>query len=136
MLFQFQREKLQIAVVLDEYGGLSGIVSMEDIVEQLFGEIYDEHETGEPLRIRLEESGNFLIKADTTMQQIKDELELDLQWSDLSCTLAAFLMEQLGTIPSPGETISFPFGTFTIVSMKGKRIESVRLHPASAQAEG
>lgn len=135
MLFQFQREKLQIAVVLDEYGGLSGIVSMEDIVEQLFGEIYDEHETGEPLRIRSEESGTFLIKADTTMQQVKDELELDVDRSDLSCTLAAFLIEELGTIPSPGETISFPFGTFTIVSMKGKRIESVRLHPRSAQAE-
>lgn len=135
MLFQFQREKLQIAVVLDEYGGLSGIVSMEDIVEQLFGEIYDEHETGDPLRIRSEESGTFLIKADTTMQQIKDELELDIERSDLSCTLAAFLIEQLGTIPSPGETIDYPFGTFSIVSMKGKRIESVRLQPLVAIEE-
>jgi len=128
MLFQFQREKLQIAVVLDEYGGLSGIVSMEDIVEQLFGEIYDEHETGEMLRIKSEEPGVFMIKADTTMQQIKDELELDLERSDLSCTLAAFLIERLGTIPTVGETVSYPFGTFIIASMKGKRIESVRLH--------
>lgn len=129
MLFQFQRETLQIAVVLDEYGGLSGIVSMEDIVEQLFGEIYDEHETGDPLRIRSEEAGTFLIKADTTMQQIKDELELQIERNELSCTLAAYLIEELGTIPSPGESITLPFGTFNIVSMKGKRIESVRLHP-------
>lgn len=129
MLFQFQKGKLQIAVVLDEYGGLSGIVSMEDIVEQLFGEIYDEHETGELLRIKSEESGTYLIKADTTMQQINDELDLEIKRTDLSCTLAAFLIEQLGTIPVPGEEISFPYGIFTIVSMKGKRIESVRLAP-------
>jgi len=129
MLFQFQQEKLQIAVVLDEYGGLSGIVSMEDIVEQLFGEIYDEHETGELLRIKTEANGTYLIKADTTMHQIKDELSLHIDRNDLSCTLAAFLIEQMGSIPIPGEKIELPFGIFTIVSMKGKRIESVRLKP-------
>ncbi|MGE0073822.1 MAG: hemolysin family protein [Sphaerochaetaceae bacterium] len=135
MLFQFQQGKLQIAVVLDEYGGLSGIVSMEDIVEQLFGEIYDEHESGELLRIRSEESGTYLIKADTTMQQIKDELDLDINRPDLSCTLAAFLIEQLGTIPTVGETIEYPFGIFSIVTMKGKRIESVRLQPIVKEEE-
>lgn len=129
MLFQFQQEKLQIAVVLDEYGGLSGIVSMEDIVEQLFGEIYDEHETGELLRIKTEANGTYLIKADTTMHQIKDELSLHIDRNDLSCTLAAFLIEQMGSIPIPGEKIELSFGIFTIVSMKGKRIESVRLKP-------
>ncbi len=133
MLFQFQQGKLQIAVVLDEYGGLSGIVSTEDIVEQLFGEIYDEHETGELLRIKVEPSGTYLIKADTTMQQIKDELNLHIDRSDLSCTLAAFLIEVMGSIPIPGEKITLPFGIFTIVSMKGKRIESVRLKPIEEQ---
>ena len=135
MLFQFQKGKLQIAVVLDEYGGLSGIVSLEDIVEQLFGEIYEEHETGELLRIRDEGTGSYLIKADTTMQQIKDELDLEIDRTDLSCTLAAFLIEHLGTIPVSGEELSFPYGTFAIVSMKGKRIESVRLVPASSHTE-
>jgi CBS domain containing-hemolysin-like protein len=108
---------------------------MEDIVEQLFGEIYDEHESGELLRIRSEESGTYLIKADTTMQQIKDELDLDINRPDLSCTLAAFLIEQLGTIPTVGETIEYPFGIFSIVTMKGKRIESVRLQPIVKEEE-
>ncbi len=127
MMVQFQQEKLQLAVVLDEYGGLSGIVTLEDIVEQLFGEIYDEHETGELLRIKGEADGTFLIKADTTMQQIKDDLDLQIEREDLSCTLAAFLIEELGSIPLPGEKIEFPFGQFTILSMKGRRIESVRM---------
>jgi len=132
MLFQFKRDKLQIAVVLDEYGGLSGIVSMEDIVEQLFGEIYDEHETGAQERIRAEE-GSFIIQADTSMQQIKDELDLDIDRSDISCTLAAYLIEKLGTIPVVGETLEVPYGTFIITTMRGKRIESARLIPRPMQ---
>ncbi len=127
LMVQFQQEKLQLAVVLDEYGGLSGIVTLEDIVEQLFGEIYDEHETGELLRIKEEGDGTFLIKADTTMQQIKDDLDLRIEREDLSCTLAAFLIEEMGRIPLPGDKIEFPFGQFTIVSMKGRRIESARM---------
>ncbi|MHC1691669.1 MAG: hemolysin family protein [Sphaerochaetaceae bacterium] len=128
MLFQFKRDKLQLAVVLDEYGGLSGVVSLEDIVEQLFGELYDEHETGAQERIH-EEDGAYLIQADTSMQQIKDELDSQVRWSDASCTLAAYLIEELGTIPVAGDSVETPFGTFTISSMKGNRIETARLVP-------
>ncbi len=135
MALQFQQEQLQIAVVLDEYGGLSGIVTMEDIVEQLFGEIYDEHEIENAMRINQEAKNIFLIKGDTTMQEIKDELDLEIERSDLSCTLAAFLMEHLGTIPTPGESISFSFGSFSIASMKGKRIETARLHLSVPESE-
>ncbi len=126
MLFQFQQNKLQIAIVLDEYGGLSGVVTLEDIIEQLFGEIYDEHESGHPLRI-VPEEGSYLIKADTSLQEINDQLDLYLSGHDLSKTLAAFLIEQLGTIPIPGDTLELSFGTFTVVKMKKKRIEDVRL---------
>ncbi len=128
LLQEFKRDKIQIAVVLDEYGGLSGIVSLEDIIEQLFGEIYDEHESGAQERIQ-EEGGSFLIQADTSMQQIDDELDIEIDRADISSTLAAFLIEKLGTIPVAGDTVEVPFGTFTITSMKGKRIEAVRLVP-------
>ena len=130
LLQEFKRDKIQIAVVLDEYGGLSGIVSLEDIIEQLFGEIYDEHESGAQERIQ-EEGGSFLIQADTSMQQIDDELDIEIDRADISSTLAAFLIERLGTIPVAGDTLEVPFGTFTITSMKGKRIEAVRLVPKS-----
>ena len=126
MLFQFKREKLQIAVVLDEYGGLSGIVSLEDIIEQLFGEIYDEHETDTDERIR-EDGDGFIIQGDTSMQQIKDELDLDMEPVDPSCTLAAYLIERLGSIPVESDQVKVQYGTFTVVSMKGKRIEEVFL---------
>lgn len=61
------------------------------------------------------------------MQQIKDDLDLRIEREDLSCTLAAFLIEEMGRIPLPGDKIEFPFGQFTIVSMKGRRIESARM---------
>ena len=134
LLLQFKRDKIQIAVVLDEYGGLSGIVSLEDIIEQLFGEIYDEHESGAQERIQ-EEDGSYLIQADTSMQQIDDELDLEIERSDISSTLAAFLIEKLGTIPVEGDSLEVPFGNFTITSMKGKRIEAVRLVPTSKPEE-
>ena len=127
MLFQFQQNKLQIAIILDEYGGLSGVVTLEDIIEQLFGEIYDEHESGHPLRIVPEIEGSYLIKADTSLQEINDQLDLYLSGHDLSKTLAGFLIEQLGNIPIPGDKLELSFGTFTIIKMNKKRVEDVRL---------
>jgi len=135
MALQFQQEMLQIAVVLDEYGGLLGIVTMEDIVEQLFGEIYDEHETDLAMRIQVDRNNSYLIKADTTMQEIKDELDLEIERNDLARTLASFLIEELGMIPTVGQIIPFDFGNFEIVSMKDKRINLVRLVIKQLQQE-
>ncbi|MBN2859236.1 MAG: HlyC/CorC family transporter [Sphaerochaetaceae bacterium] len=129
MLFQFQQNKQQIAIVLDEYGGLSGIVTLEDIIEQLFGEIYDEHEVGHILRIQKEEHENsYLIMADTSLQEISDELDLHLDnMQELNKTLAAYLIETLGTIPVAGEILGVDYGKYEILEMNKNRIERVRL---------
>lgn len=129
MLFQFQQNKQQIAIVLDEYGGLSGIVTLEDIIEQLFGEIYDEHEVGHILRIQKEEQENsYLIMADTSLQEISDELDLHLDnMQELNKTLAAYLIETLGTIPVTGEILGVDYGKYEILEMNKNRIERVRL---------
>ncbi len=129
MLFEFQQNKQQIAIVLDEYGGLSGIVTLEDIIEQLFGEIYDEHEIGHILRIQKEEQKNsYLIMADTSLQEISDELDLHLDSiQELNKTLAAYLIETLGTIPVSGEILGVDYGKYEIIEMNKNRIERVRL---------
>jgi len=129
MLFEFQQNKQQIAIVLDEYGGLSGIVTLEDIIEQLFGEIYDEHEVGHILRIQKEEQKNsYLIMADTSLQEISDELDLHLDnMQELNKTLAAYLIETLGTIPVTGEILGVDYGKYEILEMNKNRIERVRL---------
>jgi CBS domain containing-hemolysin-like protein len=61
------------------------------------------------------------------MQQLKDELDLDMESVDPSCTLAAYLIERLGTIPIEQDTVETTYGTYSIMTMKGKRIEEVRL---------
>ncbi len=136
MLFQFQQNKQQIAVVLDEYGGLSGIVTLEDIVEQLFGEIYDEHESGHLLRIQEEQEFIYLIKADTSLQEVSDELDLHLEaYQELNKTLAAYLIEAMGTIPVKGEVLAVDYGKYVIVEMRKNRIEWVRLILDSGEPE-
>lgn len=137
MFFQFKRDKLQIAIVLDEYGGLSGVVTMEDVAEQLFGELYDEHETGEAERIKESEAcpGSYLVQADTPFQQLVDELDISWPHAEKVGTVAAYLMELTGTIPVEGDVLESPIGSFRILSMKGKRVEQVEFTPHEDEEE-
>lgn len=132
VFFLFKKDKLQQAIVLDEYGGFSGVVTMEDVAEQLFGELYDEHERRFPDRIveREQMPGTFLVMADTPFQQFVDELDLsaDCQKQRTS-TVAAYVLELTGDIPQEGEVVQSPLGTFRIISMKGNRMEAVEFSP-------
>jgi len=132
VFFLFKKDKLQQAIVLDEYGGFSGVVTMEDVAEQLFGELYDEHERRFPDRIveREQMPGTFLVMADTPFQQFIDELDLsaDHQRQRIS-TVAAYVLELTGDIPQEGDVVQSPLGTFRIISMKGNRMEAVEFSP-------
>ena len=132
IFYLFKKDKLQQAIVLDEYGGFSGVVTMEDVAEQLFGELYDEHERRFPDRIVKQEQkpGTFLVMADTPFQQFLDELDLrDDQQRQKTSTVAAYLFDLIGDIPQEGELVQSTFGTFRIISMKGNRMEAVEFSP-------
>ncbi|MCK9548798.1 MAG: hemolysin family protein [Sphaerochaeta sp.] len=129
VFYRFKKDKLQQAIVLDEYGGFSGVVTMEDVAEQLFGELFDEHEARHIDRIveRDDEPGVFLVMADTPLQQLVDDLDLDGDHHKNS-TVAAYLLEQSGAIPQEGDALSTPLGTFRVISMTGNRMEAVEFH--------
>ncbi len=128
LFFDLQNTKNQIAVLIDEYGGFSGIVSMEDIIEEIVGDIDDEYDEPELGIERLEENVYFVagsMELDTLNEEIGTKLE-----SEESETLGGYLLEKLGEIPNEdAEGIIVEAGDcrFTIISVKERRIEKVRL---------
>lgn len=128
MLSQFRRDKLNMAIVLDEYGGLAGIVTMEDIVEEILGEIYDENEQKEREKITQENRNTFLIIADIPTYVLNDALDIALPFSKNVQSLGGYLADLAGHIPAPGEIFETPAGRFEIVTTSRRHIVSVRFH--------
>ena len=125
----FKNEKLNMAVIVDGYGGLLGIVTMEDVTEELFGELYDEHEERKEEKISHLPEGPYRILGDTSIQYIKDHLELELPYSKNARTLGGFLIEYLGNIPVEGQRIETPYGVFEVEKVENHRISSVLYNP-------
>ena len=130
MFFKFKQSKLHLAIVLDEYGGLAGVVTLEDVIEELFGELYDEHESGVEERISELENGTYRIVGETSIQQLEDILGTTIEHSRHVGTVGGYISESLGTIPHTGQHFDAPFGTFRIEKMRGNRIETVLFEPA------
>ncbi len=128
LFYTLKNQKLNIAIIMDEYGGLAGIVTMEDITEELFGELYDEHEKHEREKITLLRDGRYRLMGETTIHQIEDRLGLELPTGKYAQTLAGYLVEYLGNIPVKNQYIKTPFGDFIIESVKRNRINSVILN--------
>ncbi|MFA7119480.1 MAG: hemolysin family protein, partial [Sphaerochaetaceae bacterium] len=138
LFFQFKHEKLNMAIVLDEYGGFSGVVSMEDVVEQLFGEIYDEHEKqqGELIVKKAGTAKTYIVQADTPFLQFADTLDLSHRKEDVRIgTLAAYLINKTGDIPKKGDFITTELGTFKVLSMTGNRLDTLEFTPCEDDYE-
>jgi putative hemolysin len=124
LLQQFKKEKMHMAVVLDEHGGLDGIVTLEDILEELVGEISDESDAIQT-EIQKLEDGTYLVEGSTTItyfnEVLKSSLPEDAQYNSIS----GFLLEQLRRIPKKGEKISYQNMQFTIAEASAKRIKKV-----------
>ena len=128
MLARFRDAKLNIAVILDEYGGLAGIVTMEDIVEEILGEIYDENEPKDREKITKESNDTFLIAADVPLYVLNDALELELPHSRHVQSVGGYLADLAGHIPAPGETFDTQSGRFEVVATSRKHVVTVRFH--------
>ncbi|MGM0432440.1 MAG: hemolysin family protein [Spirochaetota bacterium] len=133
MFFIFKRNKLHLATVLDEYGGLAGIVTLEDVIEELFGELYDEHETGAVERIAKIDSSHYNILGETPIQQVEDYFSISIDRSRHVGTISGFITEYLGKIPAPSQVIETPWGDFKIATMRGNRINSLIFEPSQSQ---
>ncbi len=129
LFYQFRKEKLNIAVVLDEYGGLAGIASREDLIEEIMGELYDEDEVAEKDKIHNIKHNVYRIMGDTPFYQLEDKLNLKLPHSKTIQTLGGFIIEQLGRIPQRNEVLMTTRGKFVVESIYRNRVKSVKFFP-------
>lgn len=125
LMVQFITERKSLALVVDEYGGTSGIVSMEDIIEEIFGEIQDEHDD-EYLTEEKMDDANFLLSARHEVDYLNEKYEWGLPEGDYD-TLGGLILEFNENIPSKNDVIEIPPFTFTIFSMADNRIDNVKL---------
>ncbi|NTV83194.1 MAG: HlyC/CorC family transporter, partial [Bacteroidales bacterium] len=125
-LTKFIRERKNIAVVVDEFGGTSGMVTMEDIMEEIFGEIEDEYDA-EELTERVIQPGEFVFSARLEIDYLNDHYKLELPKSEDYKTLAGLIIHEHESIPSAGETILVKPFRFDILEAAEARIELVRL---------
>ncbi|MBT1702482.1 hemolysin family protein [Chryseosolibacter indicus] len=115
----FQKQHIQFAIVVDEFGGTEGVITMEDILEELVGEIQDEYDSETPLIERVDDK-KFRVQGSVTLVALNEELPRPLPENDIYVTLAGMLIDIVGRIPNVGETINFDDYTFTVV----KRIKN------------
>lgn len=123
---QLRSVRAQLAMVVDEYGGTAGVVSMEDIIEELVGEIHDEYDSAE-IKIQSLPDGSHLINAREPVYEINEALNVAIPESDEYDSLGGFIFQRLGQIPSAGEVIELEDVTLTVQTAEPNRIVNVRL---------
>ena len=128
MLLEFQGKKMHLAIALDEYGGTSGLITLEDVLEEIVGEIEDEYDTPKPREITVLEDECCLVSGRTLLEDLRDQLEIELS-SDFVETLGGFIIEMAGRIPASGETFDIMGYTFQIKEADSKQIHSVLIFP-------
>jgi len=125
LLIQFIQERKSLALVVDEFGGTSGIVSMEDIIEEIFGEIDDEYDN-EALTEQLIGEQEYLLSARLEIDYLNEKYAWNLPYGDFE-TLSGFILSLTENLPNKGEVITYGGFTFTIMTKQAHRIETVRL---------
>lgn len=129
LLREFQQRRRHMAIAVDEFGSVVGLVTAEDAIEQLAGELEDEFDI--PMQPMLANAaGAFLMEGGVNLRDLETQMHWDLPRDGGVETLAGFLLFQLGHIPKPGESIVFEGRRLTVVEMEGRRIARIRVEPA------
>ena len=123
LLQNFKKKKNHIAIVVDEHGGVAGIVTLEDVIEEIIGEIIDETDRLAPDIIRLK-GNKWLVSGKIDIDDLNKELEIQIPESNTYDTFSGFFLEQIGRIPKEGESIIIDKWQAMVKDMEGNRIQS------------
>ena len=135
LLTQLREGALQLAVVLDEYGGTAGITTLEDLVEEIVGEVSDEHDVGDSTDRPLQYgNGDWVFSGLRRPGEINNYIpKLTVEENPEYETVGGFMMERLGRIPDEGDTVPVPGGTLRVDAIDGRRVDRIRFIPDTAQ---
>jgi CBS domain containing-hemolysin-like protein len=132
LLAEFTGNQRSVAIVVDEFGGTSGIITIEDLVEEVFGDIedeYDEEEIDEDMVLVVNEDGSYLIGARQEIDDLNETLNLGLPKDDSFSTLGGLILDHTEQIPSPGDSFELDNYTVVIENSLEHRIISIKLIP-------
>ncbi|MGH2456749.1 MAG: hemolysin family protein, partial [Candidatus Limnocylindria bacterium] len=144
LLHEMQIAKRHIAIVVDEYGGTAGLITLEDVVEEIVGEIQDEYDTEESLVETLERDGvtSYRLDGRVSMDDLRDLFDLpddDEEDEEAYDTVGGFIVHRVGRIPLPGATVPFHDVTLTVEAAEPRRVAKVvatRPKPIEDEGEG
>jgi CBS domain containing-hemolysin-like protein len=125
LLEEMQQRKVHIVVVVDEYGGTAGLVTLEDIVEEIVGEIQDEYDAEEPV-VEQTSDGEFIFNARVDLDDVNRLIGAEFP-TEMGDTLGGFIYSQLGKVPVPGETVRFDGLVIEVLTVTSRRIRKVRV---------
>lgn len=131
VLADFKRLTEHLAIVLDEYGGTAGLVTMEDVLEEIVGEIRDEYDDPEPMPEPSRQAGEVSVPGTTHIVDLNERFALDLPAEEYH-TVGGFLFGVLGRLPKPGDRVSAGGAVLTVREMDGRRIETIAVDLHSA----
>jgi len=135
LLEEFRSTKVQIAIVLDEYGGTAGLVTIEDILEEIVGEIDDEYDQRPPPAMNRLDPDTVEVDARVHVSEINEELEIELPEEEDYETIGGFVFATLGKIPATGEEFEHHNVRFRVVAAEPRRINRLRIHVQREKAE-
>ena len=127
LLKEFRRNRNHMAIVVDEYGGVSGLCTIEDVIEQIVGEIDDEFDVEDDQNIRREAEAQFTVRGVTRIEEFNEYFGAQLSEAEGVDTVAGLLMKQLGRLPRRGETASLDGFEFRVLRADRRRIDTLRV---------
>jgi len=133
LLRDFKRKRVHIAIVVDEYGGTSGLITIEDLIEEVFGEIEDEYDTEEQKLVPLKD-GWVLVDARLEIEELEEYLNIRVPRNNFE-SVAGFIFHLIGRVPKKGEIITYPGLEITIESADERKIERVKVRKVHQEGE-
>ncbi|MEM9602048.1 MAG: transporter associated domain-containing protein [Pseudomonadota bacterium] len=130
LLRDFRNNRNHMAIVIDEYGGVAGLVTIEDVLEQIVGDIDDEHDTEEDANIREQGEQHYAVQALTPIEDVNDLLGLAFSDEEFD-TIGGLVTHAFGRVPEAGESVALQGWEFAVVAADKRRIESLSVMPAA-----